>query len=124
MPHIKAEDAEIFEIPNVTFAGLASPRRGSRENAVWRVTVAPGAPGGLHSLSREEVLVALSGMAEARIGAEVMRIAAGDAIVVPAETPFTLSNPGDAPFVAIAVLPVDAHARMGDAPAFVPPWCQ
>ena len=122
MPHIKAGDAAIFEIPHVTFAGLAAPSRGSRENAVWRVTLAPGAPGGQHSLSREEVLVALSGVAEAQIRDEVLRFAAGDAIVVPAETPFALANPGDEPFVAIAVLPVGAHARMGDAPAFIPPW--
>ena len=122
MPHIKASDAAIFQIPDVTFAGLAAPSRGARENAVWRVTLAPHAAGGLHSLSREEVLVALSGTAEARIGEAVHRFAAGDAIVIPAETEFALSNPGDGPFEAIAVLPVGAHVRMGDAPAFIPPW--
>ena len=122
MPHIKASEAAIFEIPSVTFAGLAAPCRGSRETAVWRVTLAPHAPGGLHTLSREEVLVALSGSAEARIGEVTHVFAAGDAIVIPAETLFALSNPGDAPFEAIAVLPVGAHARMGDAPAFIPPW--
>ncbi len=122
MPHIKGSDAQIFQIPDATFAGLASPSRGSRENAVWRVTLAPHAKGGVHSLSREEVLVALSGTAEARIGDELHRFAAGDAIVIPAEMPFALSNPGDAPFEAIAVLPVGAQARIGDAPAFTPPW--
>lgn len=122
MPHIKAEDAAIFEIPNVRFEGLASPSRGARETAVWRVTLAPNAPGGLHSLSREEVLVALSGVAEARIGEITHRFAAGDAIVVPAETTFALANPGPEIFVAIAVLPVGAQARMGTEPAFTPPW--
>lgn len=122
MPHIKASDAVVFTIPNVTFAGLAAPSRGSRETAVWRVTLSPHAPGGLHSLSREEVLVALDGVAEVRIGNDTHIFSAGDAITVPAETPFSLANPGDAPFAAIVVLPVGAHARMGDTPAFIPPW--
>jgi mannose-6-phosphate isomerase-like protein (cupin superfamily) len=122
MPHIKAQDAVVFEIPNATFSGLAAPSRGSRENAVWRLTLAPNAPGVRHSLSREEVLIAVTGQAVARIGEVEHHIAAGDAVVVPAETSFELSNPGAAPFVAIAVLPVGAVARMGTEPAFVPPW--
>lgn len=122
MPHIKAADAVLFEIPHVTFAGLAAPSRGARETAVWRVTLAPHAPGTLHSLSREEVLVALNGVAEVHIGHDTHVFAAGDAIVVPAETPFSLANPGDAPFAAIAVLPVGAQARIGDDAAFDPPW--
>ena len=122
MPIIKAQDAPIFEIPHVTFAGLASPSRGSRENAVWRVTLAPHAPGAPHSLSREEALVALSGVAEAQIDGESHVFAAGDAIVVPRDVQFALANPGSEPFEAIAVLPVCAQARMAEGTAFVPPW--
>lgn len=121
MAHIKAAEAAIFNIPGVVFAGLVSPNRGSTENAVWRVTLAPGTPGAEHSLTREEVLVALSGEAEARIGGEVHRFAAGDAIVVPAGVGFALANPGSVPFEAIAVLPVGGQARIG-AEVFVPPW--
>lgn len=44
MTVILAEAAPVFEIPGVTFTGLASPSRGSRENAVWRLALHPGRP--------------------------------------------------------------------------------
>ncbi len=121
MPVIKAQDAKVFEIPNVTFYGMAAPSRGAVENAVWRVKLAPGTAGSGHSLTREEVLVALSGTAVARIGGVDHAVAEGDVVVVPADTEFALSNPGDLPFEAIAILPVGGQACMGPE-QFVPPW--
>ncbi|MEO8242887.1 MAG: cupin domain-containing protein [bacterium] len=121
MPVIKAQDAKIFEIPNVTFHGLAAPSRGANENAVWRVVVAPGTEGAGHELSREEVLIAVSGRALARIGGVDHPVTVGDAIVVPPDTDFALSNPGEAPFEAIVVFPVGGQARVGQD-SFVPPW--
>ena len=122
MPHIKAKDAVIFTLPQVTFSGLAAPSRGARETSVWRVRLDPFTPGNPHSLSREEVLVALSGQAEAVIGGVSHDFKAGDALIVPADTAFSLANPSDQPFEAMAVLPVGGQARIGADPAFVPPW--
>jgi mannose-6-phosphate isomerase-like protein (cupin superfamily) len=122
MPHIRAQEAAIFDIPDVRFAGLASPSRGARETSVWKITLAARAAGTPHSLSREEVFVALSGTALAQIGGDTHLLAEGDALIVPAQTEFTLSNPGPDAFVAIAVLPVGGTARIGQAPAFAPPW--
>ena len=122
MPHIKAKDAVIFTLPQVTFSGLAAPSRGARETSVWRVRLAPHAPGAAHSLSREEVLVAIAGAAQAVIGGVVHQVEAGDAIIVPAEVSFSLSNPGNLAFEAIALLPVGGHARIDGEAAFIPPW--
>ena len=68
MPVISVSNAPKFELPNVTFTGLASPQRGSKENSVWRFTIAPKAPGLPHQLTREEIIIALSGSAIAEIG--------------------------------------------------------
>ena len=48
-------------------------------------------------------------------------MAAGDAIVVPAHTAFSLANPFGDPFEAVVALPVGAVARMADGSALIPP---
>ena len=122
MPIISASDATKFELPNVTFMGLASPQRGSKENSVWRLTIAPKAPGLPHQLTREEIIIVLSGSAIAEIGRERHRLSEGDAIIVPAKTDFSLSNDSEEAFEALAVLPVGGQAIIGKDAPFTPPW--
>jgi quercetin dioxygenase-like cupin family protein len=122
MPHIAAADAPIFTLPGTTFTGLAAPSRGARENAVWRVALAPGTLPRAHQLTREEILVATSGDAVASLNGEEIRFSAGDALIIPAFAEFSLANPGDAAFEAVAVLPVGARAMMQDGELFTPPW--
>jgi mannose-6-phosphate isomerase-like protein (cupin superfamily) len=122
VPFISLSDAPRFELPNVTFTGLASPQRGSRENSVWRVTIAPNTPGLPHQLTREETIFVLSGTAIAEIGKEQYRVSEGDVIIVPAMTDFSLSNEGAEAFEAIAVLPVGGQAIVGNDAPFTPPW--
>ena len=122
MPLISASNASKFELPNVTFIGLASPQRGSIENSVWRLTIAPKAPGLPHQLTREEIIIVLSGSAIAEIGKERHSLSEGDVIIVPARTDFSLSNDGEEPFEALAILPVGGQAIIGNDAPFTPPW--
>lgn len=122
MPHIRAADAASFVLPGVTFTGLASPSRGATETAVWQVAIAPGTPGMPHRLTREEIIIALSGQATATIGGQTHHMQPGDALVIPANTDFSLANPHAMPFNAVAVLPVGGMAQIGVDPAFTPPW--
>ncbi len=122
MSCIAPEDAVIFSLPGVEFAGLAAPSRGARETAAWRIRVAPGSPATPHRLTREEILVATAGRARATIAGAEHELVAGGAVIVPAETEFALSNPHDHPFEAVAILPVGGQARIGDEPPFTPPW--
>ncbi len=122
MALINAADAPTFALPGVTFTGLASPSRGSTENAVWRLSMAPGTAPRPHQLTREEIFVALAGRAEVTLAGQQHTLAAGGALVIPAGADFALSNPHDEPFEAVAVLPVGGQAMLpGEAP-FVPPW--
>ena len=89
---------------------------------MWRLAIAPHTQGTLHRVDREEIFVALSGRAIAEVGGESIPLAAGDALVVPAHAPFSLANPHDEPFEAIAALPVGGLAAMPGGEPFAPPW--
>jgi quercetin dioxygenase-like cupin family protein len=122
MPIVRSSTAPTFEIPHLSVLGLAAPSRGARETCVWRLTLAPGAPEAPHSVDREEIFVGLSGQARMQLAGEEVTLGAGDAFIVPAGQSFSLSNPGDAPFVAVAVLPVGGRASLPGGEPFPPPW--
>ena len=124
MPIISPSKDATFDIPGVTFIGLAAPSRGARETAVWRLRMLPGTPPKPHRLTREEVIVALSGSARVRIGDVQSDLPEGCAVIVPANVDFALFNPGDGCFEAIAVLPVGGQAIIEGGVAFTPPWAE
>lgn len=122
MPHIDNSQPQIFDIPGVRFAPVASPSRGSRENAMWRAVVAPNHAGIVHHMTREEIILAVSGSGCIRIGEAEHLMSPGDAFAVPPFTDFQLAATGDAPFEAVVVLPVGGHAVVAGQPSFAPPW--
>ena len=122
MPVVFAKNAHEFNMPNVTFTSRAAPSVGSTINSVWQFRIAPRSAGTLHQLTREEIIVALSGHAIVTLGGEKMEIAKGDTIIVPAHVDFGLSNESDSAFEAMAILPVGAQAMIKGEPPFTPPW--
>ena len=126
MPIISSTQAPTYALDDAVFTGLAAPSRGSTETAVWRVRLSSTEPGGVHTLDREEVLVALTGRAVATLDGTEHEVAAGDAVVVPAGVTFALrcaeTDDGEPGFEAVAVLPVGARACMTGGEPFVPPW--
>lgn len=122
MPFIAHQDAPVFDMHNARFLGLASPARGARETAAWIVTLAPASTGATHQLTREEVFVALEGKASATVGDATYELTPHSALIVPADTPFSISNPHSAPFRAVAILPVGAQASVAGGAPFTPPW--
>lgn len=119
---ISAEAAPRFEMHGAEFTGLAAPSRGARETSVWRVRIAAGTPAVTHRLTREEVLVALSGRALVTLAGERFDFSAGAAVIVPPDTDFALANESAEPFEAVAILPVGGMAQVGNAAPFTPPW--
>jgi len=124
MAVLPAPPAPTHELGDARFTSLATPSRGSSETSVWTVEIAAGSPGVPHRLTREEVFVVLSGVAEVGLGDQRSRAHPGDAIVVPADTPFTLGSAGHEPLRALCVLPVGGQARHGDGEPFTPPWAR
>jgi quercetin dioxygenase-like cupin family protein len=121
MTVISCTSAPTFEAGGTSVVGLASPSRGSREVAAWRLSLAPGASSPEHSLTHEEVFVALAGRAVATLSGTRHDIEAGDALVVNPDEPFTLANEQTTPFEAVVCMRCGGEARVGDE-TFAPPW--
>ncbi|MEP6731306.1 MAG: cupin domain-containing protein [bacterium] len=122
-PLIAAADAPVFSLPSVKFTGLAAPSRGAAETSVWMVEIEPNTDGAPHSLTREEIFVALEGRARATLAGVDYELEPGCGFIVPPETAFSLANPYAEPFRAVAVLPVGGEARV-EGETFVPPWAR
>jgi quercetin dioxygenase-like cupin family protein len=68
---------------------------GSRDSAVVYFEIEPGNRLAPHTDSAEEILYLIGGQAEAQVGDERGRLAAGDLAVIPAMVPHGLVNTGD-----------------------------
>ncbi len=122
MPLLLRAESPTFDLPGICFTTLSSPSRGSRENSVWEVTVAPGVTGSPHRVTREETFVALQGAAVIELDGQRCELVAGNALVVEAGQMLSLSNSGAQVFRALAILPVGGQAVIEDKPPFTPPW--
>jgi quercetin dioxygenase-like cupin family protein len=74
---------------------------GSRDSAVVYFEIEPGNRLAPHTDSAEEILYLISGQAEAQVGDERGRLAAGDLAVIPAMVPHSLLNTGEEPLKVI-----------------------
>jgi mannose-6-phosphate isomerase-like protein (cupin superfamily) len=122
---IKLHDAPTFDMDGTHVTGYAAPSRGASDTAVWRLRLEAATETPPHSLSREEVFIALAGAATAFIEDRRLEVVAGDALIVPAGVRFVLANGGAEPFEAVACLPVGATGTiLPDGPTMVAPWAQ
>ncbi len=124
MTVIRHQDAPRFTLGDAHVVGFAAPSRGGRETCLWRLTIAPGSEGVAHTLDREEVFLAVSGVAVATLDGEQHTISAGDALIVPPGTTLRLAVPDRAPFEAVCAMAAGGQATLigGDGAPFPPPW--
>jgi quercetin dioxygenase-like cupin family protein len=124
MPVIQPRAAHTHELNGTRFTTIAAPSTGSREASVWRVEIPAGIDPVPHELTREELIIVLSGTARASLAGRVEDIGPGGAIVVPPDTPFSLAAAGAEPLTALAYLPVGGQGRVAGQEPFTPPWAQ
>jgi quercetin dioxygenase-like cupin family protein len=119
---ISSHDAPTFQHDGVSAVGYASPSRGASELSVWRLSLVAGDTSPTHTLSREEVFVALGGSAVATIDGTTHELAAGDCLVVPTDAAFTLVA-GDDGLDALCAMAAGGQATiLPDGPTMTPPW--
>jgi quercetin dioxygenase-like cupin family protein len=120
---ISQHTAPPYAAGGTTITGYAAPSRGASQVSLWRIELAPTTSSPLHQMDVEEVFLALEGEAEAVIEDTRTTVHAGDCLILPAETPFTLTAGPNGPFRAVACMTAGGQATMlpGGDP-FVPPW--
>jgi quercetin dioxygenase-like cupin family protein len=123
MSVITAPEQPTHDLGGTRFTSLATPSTGSEETSVWVVEIDPGVPATPHSLTREEVFVVLDGIADTLVEGRPGRARRGDAIVVPPDVPFEITNGGEGPLRLLCCLPVGGQAVTADG-RFTPPWAQ
>jgi mannose-6-phosphate isomerase-like protein (cupin superfamily) len=73
----------------------------------------------------EEVFLGLEGRAVAMVDEAEHVVGAGDCLILPPRTPFTLYVPGQRPFRALACMPAGGRATtIPDGTTFAPPWAE
>ncbi|MBI2941797.1 MAG: cupin domain-containing protein [Chloroflexi bacterium] len=94
MAMIRMGDVELWETrPGVWIRVMIDERVGSRQVALVRGKLAPGAVLPLHYHDVEEAFTVISGEGLSEIGGECFRLAAGDALLIPASAHHQLRNP-------------------------------
>jgi quercetin dioxygenase-like cupin family protein len=116
-PHFNAD--ELIEV-----TGYASPSRGSRTVAAWKLRMEPGAASPVHQLTHGEAFIALTGRGRFEFGERVHELVPGDAICVPADIQFRIANGSEERFEAICCMAAGGMAQVGDGEPFPPPWAE
>ncbi len=121
---IRRSDAPEFGEGGTLITGYGSPTRGSQSVAAWQVALQAGTASPEHALTHDEVFIVLSGEATFEMEGRRHRIGCGDAICVPPDVAFRLSNAGPERFTAICCMAAGGQARIGDGDPFPIPWAQ
>ncbi|MFI5936551.1 cupin domain-containing protein [Actinoplanes sp. NPDC051494] len=88
----------------------------------WRLEVEAGVAGVPHRVSKEEVLLGLTGELTATIDGRAERLRAGDVVLVPAGSTFGIDNSSGGPASAWVTTSVGLTATLDSGEAISPPW--
>jgi quercetin dioxygenase-like cupin family protein len=122
MPVIRSAEAVVHEMHGTRFTSYAAPARGSQELCAWRIDVPPGSTGVAHTITREEIVVVLSGAMELTLDEAASTVPAGDVAVLPAGATVRVDNAGDEPVTAWVTTSIGLEAQLADGSRIVPPW--
>src|SRR4051794_27579825 len=93
---VRRDQLELMETPGSNFTtGLATRARGANEVIVILQQQAAGGRNPLHTHDREETMVLRAGRVSVTVGDELVTLAAGDTLIVPANTAHRIENAGD-----------------------------
>ncbi|RFA10293.1 hypothetical protein B7R54_14550 [Subtercola boreus] len=121
MPLATLTGAPEFQLGSLRIRSLAVPSRGSVELATWFVDLPPNSSSGLHSVSREQIVIVGAGQVWGTIGDKTVVAGVGDAIILTAGVTVELGNDSDSAAQATVISPVGFTATAAGQ-TFAPPW--
>ena len=121
MPVIRSADAALHQVHGSTFSSFVAPSRGSAQLCAWQLKVPAGLRGVAHRPTREEVLLLLEGELTVTLDGIAAVLAAGDVVLVPADSELRLDG-GTAGATAWVTTTPGLEAVMADGSRIAPPW--
>lgn len=121
MPVVRSADATVHQVHGSTFSSFVAPSRGSAQLCAWQLKVPAGLCGVAHRPTREEVLLLLEGELTVTLDGIATALAAGDVVLVPADSELRLDG-GTAGATAWVTTTPGLEAVMADGSRIVPPW--
>jgi quercetin dioxygenase-like cupin family protein len=121
MPVIRSADATVHQMHGSTFSSFVAPSRGSAQLCAWQLNVPAGLRGVAHRPSREEVLLLLEGELTVTLDGIATVLAAGDVVLVPANSELRVDGGTAGAAVWVTTTP-GLEAVTADGGRIVPPW--
>ena len=124
MPVVRTADAKVHELHAARFVAYANPATGSRELCAWRTEIPAGTVGQAHTITREEILLVLTGSLRFTVDGEAHDLTAGDVLIANPGSALRVDNHSDGPAHIWATTSVGLEAVMADGTRIRPPWAQ
>jgi quercetin dioxygenase-like cupin family protein len=124
MTVVHSDDQRRTETPNAVMTTLASPTvGGAQRQALWRVEMRPDQSGPLHAFDVEQIWTVLAGSATVELDGEIVAVAAGESVVMPAGAVRRIAADRTDGLTALVAAPSGARATLPDGTdGSVPAW--
>ena len=116
------QEVVAHQLHGATFHSYVAPAKGSRELCAWRLEVAAGTAGVEHRVSREEVLLLLSGELGVTVDGVPGTVTPGDVVFVPSGASLRIDNTSGGPATAWVTTSAGLRATLPDGSEISPPW--
>ncbi|MEV6969393.1 cupin domain-containing protein [Hamadaea sp. NPDC051192] len=121
---VSATEDRVITTPAAVTTALAAPSQGSTELCNWRVRMAPGTTGPLHSIDREQLWTVLAGSLSIDSGGVTGHVAAGETVILPPGVDRQVTS-GDEATDILVCMAVGGVATLPGNPDAVPlPWAR
>ncbi|MEV4537674.1 cupin domain-containing protein [Asanoa sp. NPDC049518] len=121
MTVIRSTETRRHETPAGVTTTLASPTVGGASRPVWRVEMAAGSAGPVHTIDTEQIWTVLSGGASVRLDGTDVRLDEGDTLVLAADVERQVTADAEGGLTAIVTSAAGSMATAGGK-RVQPPW--
>lgn len=120
---IRGNTLALLETPGGNFAGaIATAGNGANEVSIVMQQQNSGGQNPRHTHDREEVMLVRQGQVRVLLADESIALAAGDSLIVPANTPHQIQNAGDERAEWLLVAPAGSRFFGADGMEMHPAW--
>jgi quercetin dioxygenase-like cupin family protein len=123
VPVFKAGDHPQFDFGGNTITGLASPGRGTTENAMFRAELPPNGRLPRHKHDHEDLFAVIAGAGRVSIGEEETELELGDVVLVPTGLWHQVVA-GEGGIGLIVAMVGGTRTILEDGTERVPPWVE